>query len=307
MIDTVQLFLNVILAPIVAFIIAGFYYGFYRRFTARIHRRWGPPIYQNFVDNIKLYSKEEAVSHGLMFHLGPVIMAAGSVTSLLFIPFFNNSVWFSGLSSYGNLILITYLMVVGPLGNALAIGVSGNPFGLMGVVRGLTRLIGLEIGMYISIALLMIVSGTTSLTELISIQVNSGTWNMVSHPLIFIISLFSFVGFMGASPFDVVGAPTEVYSGPVAEYGSKYLGILMSQRLMFSFAKLLLWVNLFMGGAANIVELLLKTFSLFLFEIVIGSVYPRFKVEQAVDFLWKIPAILGLLAGVLYYLNIGGV
>ncbi|QEN06348.1 NADH-quinone oxidoreductase subunit H [Thiospirochaeta perfilievii] len=300
------LILNVLLAPIVAFIIAGFYYGFYRRFTARIHRRWGPPIYQNFADNIKLYSKVEAASHGLMFHLGPVIMAAGSVTSLLFIPFFNNSVWFSGVSEYGNLILITYLMVVGPLGNALSVGAGGNPFGVMGVVRGLTRLIGLEIGMYIAIGLLMAVSGTTSLTKIISFQVESGTWNMVEHPLIFIISLFSFVGFMGASPFDVVGAPTEVYSGPVAEFGSKYLGILMSQRLMFSFAKLLLWVNLFLGGASNILELLGKTFALFLFEISIGSVFPRFKVEQAVDFLWKIPALLGLLAGVLMFFN-GGV
>lgn len=304
--SSVQLILNVILAPLVAFVISALYYGFYRRFTARIHRRWGPPIYQNLVDNIKLFSKKESASHGLMFHLGPVIMAAGSVTSLLFIPFFNNSVWFSGVAEYGNLILITYLMVVGPLGNALSVGASGNPFGLMGVVRGLTRLIGLEIGMYISIALLMVISGTTSLTEIINMQVQSGTWNMMAHPLIFIISLFSFVGFMGASPFDVVGAPTEVYSGPQAEFGSKYLGILMSQSMMFSFAKILLWVNLFMGGASNFFELILKTFSLFLFEITISSLFPRFKVEQAVDFLWKIPAALGLLAGILMFFN-GGI
>ena len=241
-----------------------------------------------------------------MFHLGPVIMAAGSVTSLLFIPFFNHGVWFSGVAEYGNLILITYLMVVGPLGNALAVGVSGNPFGVMGVVRGLTRLIGLEIGMYISIALLMVVNGTTSLTEIIGNQVASGHWNMISHPLIFVISLFSFVGFMGASPFDVVGAPTEVYSGPRAEFGSKYLGILMGQNMMFSFAKLVLWVNLFMGGASNFIELIAKTFSLFLFEVIIGSVYPRLKVEQAVDFLWKIPALLGLVAGILMLFDIGG-
>lgn len=305
--STLIMILNILLAPLVAFLIAGLYYGFYRRFTARIHRRWGPPLYQNFVDNVKLYAKKDAVSHGLMFHLGPVIMAAGSVTSLLFIPFFRDSLWFSGFSQYGNLILITYLMVVGPLGNALAIGVSGNPFGLMGVVRGLTRLIGLEIGMYIAIALLMVTEGTTSLVEIIDLQTAAGVWNMTAHPLIFIISLFSFVGFMGASPFDVVGAPVEVYSGPVAEYGSKYLGILMSQRLMFSFAKLVLWVNLFMGGAGTILELVLKTFALFLFEIIIGSVFPRFKVEQAVDFLWKIPAVLGLLAGVMIYFNLGGV
>ena len=304
--STLQMILNIILAPIVAYIVAGFYYGFYRRFTARIHRRWGPPFTQNFVDNVKLFAKKEAASHGNMFHLGPVIMAAGSVTSLLFIPFFNNGEWFKGLSDYGNLILITYLMVIGPLGNALSVGVSGNPFGVMGVVRGLTRLIGLEIGMYISIALLIWVTGTTSLTEIIKMQVESGTWNMVQYPLIFIISLFSFVGFMGASPFDVVGAPTEVYSGPRAEFGSKYLGLLMAQNIMFSFAKLVLWVNLFMGGAANFVELITKTFLLFLFEIIVGSIFPRFKVEQAVDFLWKVPAVLGIIAALVIYATNGG-
>jgi len=302
----IQLALNVILGPIVAYIIAGFYYGFYRRFTARIHRRWGPPVYQNFADNIKLFCKDEAASHGLMFHLGPIIVATGAVTSLLFIPFFNHGVWFNGVAEYGNLILITYLMVVGPLGNALAVGTSGNPFGIMGVVRGLTRLIGLEIGMYISIGFLMVINGTTSLTQIVANQVASGSWNMMEHPLIFIISLFPFLGFMGASPFDVVGAPTEVYTGPRAEFGSKYLGLLMGQSMMFSFAKLVLWMNLFMGGASNFLELITKTFALFLFEVTIGAIYPRLKVEQAVDFLWKIPTVLGLIVGILMLFNIGG-
>jgi NADH-quinone oxidoreductase subunit H len=297
--SSLQFIINMVAAPVVAFLFAGIYYGAYRRISARIHRRWGPPIIQNFVDNFKLFSKTEAASHGVMFHLGPIIMAAGSVTSLLFIPFFNSGSWLTGLSAEGNLLLITYLMVIGPLGNALAVGVSGNPFGVMGVVRGLTRMIGLEIALFISIGLLMVTVDSTSLTEIVRLQVESGTWNMVAHPLLFIISLFAFLGFMGSSPFDMVGAPTEVYSGPQAEFGSKYLGILMTQSMIFTFAKLLLWINLFMGGASNFGELFLKTFSLFLFQALWGAVFPRLKVEQAVDMLWKIPAVLGIIAAAL--------
>ena len=291
--------INVFAAPIAAYFIAAIYYGFYRRITARIHRRWGPPFYQNLVDNVKLFSKTEAASHGPMFYLGPVIMAAGSVTSLLFIPFFNDSVWLSGVSAKGNLILITYLMVIGPLGNALAVGVSGNPFGVMGVTRGLTRMIGLEFALFISIGLLMLVTQTTSLTEIVAIQVQTGQWNMFAYPLLFIISLFAFLGFMGSSPFDVPGAPPEVYSGPAAEFGAKFLGLLMSQSLIFTFAKLILWINLFMGGASNWFELIAKTFSLFLFQALWGAVFPRYRVEQAVTILWKIPLVLGIIAAII--------
>ena len=53
----------------------------------------------------------------------------------------------------------------------------------------------------------------------------------------FIAALFSFVGMMGQSPFDVVGAPVEVYSGPAAEFSGKFLALLMSQSAIFTFAK----------------------------------------------------------------------
>jgi len=290
------LILNIILAIISAYFLGMLYYGLYRVIVARAHGRWGPPLFQNIIDNVKLFAKREAVSHGLMFHLGPIIMAAGSVTTILFIPFFKDSEWLQGFTSQGNLILITYLMVVGPLGNALAVGVSGVPFGVMGVTRGLTRLIGLETPFYISIGILMASYNTISVEEIMHTQDCFANWNMITHPLAFIVSLFSFVGFMGSSPFDVVGAPPEVASGPRAEFSGKYLGILLSQRMIFAVAKLVLWVDLFMGGSSNIIELLWKTFILFVFQITITIVFPRFKTEQTVDFLWRIPIVIGVIS-----------
>ena len=293
--------LNIILAILLAYGLGILYYGIYRIIIARAHGRWGPPILQNFIDNFKLFSKREAISHGPMFHLGPIIMAAGSVTTILFIPFFRDSQWLNGFAFDGNLILITYLMVVGPLGNALAVGVSGVPFGVMGVTRGLTRMIALETPLYFAIAILMVSHGTISVHDIMNAQSDFYSWNLITHPLAFIVSLFSFVGFMGASPFDVVGAPPEVASGPRAEFNGKYLGILMSQRMIFAVAKLVLWVDLFFGGAGDIFELLWKTFILFIFQIAISIAYPRFKTEQAVDFLMKIPIILGIIAVIYHF------
>ncbi len=302
--DTLFLILNIILAPITAYLLGMFYYGLYRRLTARVQRRWGPTVLQTFYDNIKLFSKREAASHGLMFHLGPIIMATGSVTTILFIPFFRDSAWLQGFSKYGNFILITYLMTIGPLGNALAVGVGGVPFGAMGVTRGLTRMIGIETPFFLAAGILMAKYHTVSVNS-IALAQDTGffSWNIFRFPLIFIIALFTFVA-GNSSPFDVVAAPTEVYSGPRSEFSGKYLGILMAQRMIFSVAKLILFVNLFMGGAANLFELIWKTFAFFMFQAIFGMVFPRFKTEQAVDFLWKIPTAIGLIAIIIeFYLR----
>ncbi|MEO1953875.1 MAG: NADH-quinone oxidoreductase subunit H, partial [Campylobacterales bacterium] len=124
------------------------------------------------------------------------------------------------------------------------------------------------------------------------------TFNAFAYPLLFVGALFSFVGMMGQSPFDVVGAPVEVYSGPASEFSGKFLALLMSQSAIFTFAKLVLMVHLFLGGASGFLELVVKTFILFFFVIAFGAIYGRFKTPQSVDFLLKVPtaiSVVGLL------------
>ncbi len=280
---------------LVAYITGFLYYGLYRNITARFQRRLGPPVWQSFLDSIKFFSKEESISHGWMFYLGPVIMMSGAIMTLFFIPLFHTGESFKGLSSYGNLFLVLYLLVLGALGNALAVGASGNPFGVMGVTRGLSRLFALELPFYISVIALISVSGSA---DIVCIAASQTEWNAFAYPLLFIAALFSFVGMMGQAPFDVVGAPVEVYSGPASEFSGKFLALLMSQSAIFTFAKLVLMVHLFLGGASGFVELLAKSFGLFLFVIAFGAMYGRFKTPQSIDFLLKVPtsiAIVGLI------------
>jgi len=280
---------------IAAYIVGFLYYGLYRNITARFQRRIGPTVLQSFFDSIKFFSKKESISHGWMFYLGPVIMATGAMLTLFFIPFFYKSESFSGLSQYGNLFVVLYLMMLGPLGNAMGVGVSGSPFAAMGITRGLTRMFAMELPFYIAVIALMSINHTADIATLAA---NQSTWNAFAYPLLFIAAMFSFVAMMGQSPFDVVGAPVEVYSGPAAEFSGKFLALLMSQSSIMSFAKLVLMVNLFLGGAEGFIELLGKTFALFLFVIAFGAMYGRFKTPQSVDFLVKVPtaiAVVGLI------------
>ena len=52
--------LNILLMLLITYAMGMTYYGFYRIASARFHRRVGPPIWQNLIDNIKLDSKREA-------------------------------------------------------------------------------------------------------------------------------------------------------------------------------------------------------------------------------------------------------
>ena len=294
---TLNLILDSFFMLLLAYIFGFLYYGLYRNISARVHGRFGPSLAQSFIDSIKLFSKDNSTNFGWMFYAGPIIMASGATMTLLFIPFLTTPDYLVGFSQYGNLIVILYLMVLGPLGNALGIGSNGNPFGVMGVTRGLTRLIGLELPFYIAVIGLMIANESTSIAQIVSNQ--STQINLITHPLLFIAAFISFLGFMGKSPFDVVGAPQEVYSGPASEFSGKFFALALSQSAIFSFAKLLLMVNLFMGGAESLIMLVVKTFILFISAVFVGNVYARFTTIQSVEFLVRVPTIIGIVG--LYY------
>jgi NADH-quinone oxidoreductase subunit H len=285
--------LDIIYMIVLAYFFGFLYYGLYRNISARVHGRFGPSLAQSFFDSIKLFLKENSTNFGWMFYAGPIIMATGAITTLLFIPYLNGNNHLIGLSEYGNLILVLYLMVLGPLGNAMGIGSNSNPFGVMGITRGLTRLIGLELPFYIASIGIMIANQTADIGTIMANQ--SDSYNAFAHPLLFIGAFISFLGFMGKSPFDVVGAPQEVYSGPASEFSGKFLALALSQSAIFSFAKLLLMVNLFLGGANNLLDLVIKTFILFIGAVFVGNVYARFTTIQSVEFLIRIPTIIALL------------
>ncbi len=286
------MFLDIIFMVLLAYSFGFLYYGLYRNISARVHGRYGPSIAQSFYDSIKLFLKDKTTSFGWMFYGGFIIMATGAITTLIFIPFLKNSTHLIGVSQYGNLILVLYLMVLGPLGNAIGIGSSGNPFGVMGITRGLTRLMGLELPFYIASIGIMVANNTADINQIMINQAQ--TYNAISHPLLFIGAFISFLGFMGKSPFDVVGAPQEVYSGPATEFSGKFFALAISQSAIFSFAKLLLMVNLFFGGANSLIELIIKTFILFLVAVFVGNVYGRFTTIQSVEFLIRVPTIIAL-------------
>ena len=298
--------IGALLTVVLAFTVGMTYGGIVRKLTARVQNRRGPVVWQNFLDLLKLQSKKTNVAHGFMGHMAPVwiIIAAGTV--LMFIPILNGDLWFPNLTFHGDLIFLLYMMVFGSLGMALGAGQTGNPNSAIGVTRGLSQMVGFEIPFVLALVALMIQYKTTSIQDIMAIQAETGVWMMFSNPFAFLAALFASLGMFRYSPFDIVGAPAELASGPMSEFGGKYLGTMMTGGSIFAFIKLTLYVDLFMGGAgfgtgfiATIIGLgilLLKTFSLYMVPVFYGWISPRYRTEQAIRYFWGWPTALGIIA-----------
>ena len=307
MILTIKI-LGAFLTAILAFTVGMLYGGLRRKITARVQNRVGPPVYQNFLDLMKLQAKETNIAHGFMGHVAPMWIIIAAMTVLMFIPVLHNDLWFDNLTFKGDLIFILYMLVFGSLGMALGAGQSGNPNSAIGVTRGLSMMVGFEIPFVLSLVAIMVQFHTTSLQDLMQYQQETGRWIIMENPFAFLAALLSSLGMFRYSPFDIVGAPAELASGPVSEFGGKYLGTMMTGGAVFAFIKLVLFVDIFLGGAGNtdlqgiwgtlagLGELLIKTFLFYMIPVFIGLVSPRFRTEQAIRFFWKWPTFFGIVA-----------
>ena len=293
--------LGALLTVITAFAVGMTYGGITRKLTARVQNRVGPPIWQNFIDLLKLQSKKTNIYHGLMGHLAPVWIIISAGTVLMFIPVLHpgtewyNS-WFPNLTFHGDLIFILYMLVFGSLGMAIGAGQSGNPNSAIGISRGLSQMVGFEIPFVLALVALMIQYQTTSIQDIMAVQKESGIWIMFSNPFAFVAALLASLGMFRYAPFDIVSAPAELASGPVSEFGGKYLGTMMTGGSIFAFIKLTLYVDIFMGGAYSVPELLIKTFALYMVPVFYGWVNPRYRTEQAIRWFWGWPTVIGIIA-----------
>jgi len=277
--------------------------GLVRKIVARAHGRVGPPIWQPWIDILKTYAKRTAVTHGVMFFLGPVFRLAGGLGTYLFIPAIYGSVVFANLSFSGDVLLVMYFIFFGQLGMALGAGEGGHPNSAIAVGRGLSQMTSFEVPFALSIIALAIQYHSLSITEIVAAQQGGIlTWTIFTNPLATFAGLFALLGMNMHSPFDIVMAPQEVPIGPPTEMQSSFLGILQTNRAIFLSAKLVLFMNLYIGGATNIFAMMLKTFMLYMLSVVVGVSFPRFRTEQSIRFFLGVPTLLGIAAVIIFML-----
>lgn len=262
--------------------------GITRKTIARIQKRYGPVWYQNFRDTFKLMSKR-SVTHGWAFDLGIIIALAGAIGTAMFMPFGD----VTGLKGYDNFFMVVYLGALSAFGRAMSAAASGNPLASIGVMRGLIQGLGHKVPFMIIVLTLISLSQTSSISGLVTLQQSQG-WNLIIMPIGTIVAFISLHGSLGHKPFDTYYAPAEVASGPMVEYGGKQLGMLMIANEITIFTEVSLFVNLFLGGGATIMEFIIKYFLVYTLTSCIHAVLGRFRIDQVVKFYYKVPIALTL-------------
>ncbi len=270
---------------------------FIDRTIAKVQGRIGIPYSQPFINIVKTFFKRTAVSHGIMFYLGPVFRLAGGIGTLAFIPVIYGSEMFSNFSMAGDLFLVIYFMFFGQLGMALGAGESGHPYSAIGIARGLSQMTAYEVPFALAVISIVIQYDTLSITQIIEAQQGGWqNWTVVTNWVATLAAMLAFLGMAGYSPFDIFLAPQEIPIGPPTEFHSAYLSFLQINRALFGATKLVLFMNLFFGGATSLPELMIKTLLIYMVAIVVGVAFPRFRVDQGIRFFFKIPTLIGIMS-----------
>jgi NADH-quinone oxidoreductase subunit H len=275
-----------------SFIVGGLFYWLYRKVRARTQGRIGPPWYQYFVDLIKLFSKESNIHQTAVRYLSilaPVISICSLVLVAAILPISSGTL----MSFEGDLIIALYLLTI----PGFAIGIAGlasrSPYGIIGSRR--EARIAASYGIPFVLSALTIAFYTHSLTisSIVEYQLENGVF-FLRYPLATIAFLMCLLPIMGRRPFDSPDADTEIIGGPLTEYSGTPLGLFELANGIKWFVAPAFTIFLLFGGAANVVELLLKCLGLVIIVSIIDIIYTRYRTYQSFKFFlkWALPLVL---------------
>jgi formate hydrogenlyase subunit 4 len=267
--------------------------GFMRKIKAYIHSRKGPPIYQPYLDIIKLLGKEDLrPSDNYLFRLAPIMCFSAVITAAMFISYGYSP----AMSFAGDMIAFIYLITFSSVAIFLGGLASSNPYGAVGSLRELMILFAVEP----ILAITLIVAGIKAHSMLMSqLAVNSFSISMAIAAL----GLFLIIQAQIAKlPFDIIEADQEIMEGPFVEYSGPGFALFKWSFYMkeFIFASLFWrvfvnWPNFHDTGMpaalatglnilSNFVEVLILLAVIELIEVT----NPRLRIDQSLRYMGTI-------------------
>ncbi len=295
--------------------------GLDRILVARMQRRVGPPLLQNWYDFLKCMGKETIIprhARRTVYLFAPVVGFGALITISLFLPVLNGKAAFSGNS---DLVVILYLLTLVSVCGMVGASASGSPFAGVGLSREMVAMISYELPfvlVMLSVSLKTVALNpmgaplTFSLTEIWNYQAAHGPlichWSLIPAAL---AMLFVIPCEVGMHPFDVAEAETEICEGMLAEYSGKPLAVYKLTHMVKMYVMCALFYVLFLGGLSTgmaavdvVIFVLVCALLTFLTMSLPHAVCARFKVEQVFQFYWTWVAALALVSLVLVFFGL---
>lgn len=311
---------------------------FERKVIAGMQNRVGPNkagpwgLLQTLADGTKLFFKEDLIperADKFVFKLAPYIVLAPAFLAFAIIPLGGDFRDGKGgiVTLFGHetrlqladppigVLFALAISSIAVYGIMLAGWSSGSKYPLLGSVRASAQMVSYEASLGLSLAAVLLVSGTLSTAGIVDMQSSLGNWNVVATGFVpFFIFLISATAELNRPPFDLVEAEQELVGGFNTEYSSIRFALFFLAEFMNTITMSALIVTLFFGGPQPIsvgsvtldiplipnglegtVWLLLKVLVFLYVYVWFRATLPRFRYDQLMDLGWKIliPASLG--------------
>ncbi len=311
---------------------------FERKVIAGMQNRIGPNkagpfgLLQTLADGIKLFFKEDLIprrSDRFVFALAPFLALVPAFLAFSIIPLGgdfrdgNDGIvtWF-GVQTRVQLadphIGVLFALAISSIavyGIMLAGWSSGSKYPLLGSVRASAQMVSYEAALGLSLASVILVSGTLSTSGIVSAQSTVTDWHVVATGIVpFIIFLIAATAELNRPPFDLVEAEQELVGGFNTEYSSIRFALFFLAEFMNTVTMSALIVTLFFGGPQppsyggvtldiplipngleGTIWLLAKVVVFLYIYVWFRASLPRLRYDQLMDFGWKvlIPSSLG--------------
>jgi NADH-quinone oxidoreductase subunit H len=263
-----------------------------RKLIARFENRIGPRWFQTVADIVKLLVKEEitpATAHPVLFGVLPVVAMSGALTAALYVPLLG---FRPALSFPGDLVVTLYLLSLLTMSIGIAGWNSTSRFTMVGATRALTQLFSYEAPFMLALLGPAVVARSWQISEIVA--TNKGAWILLTQPFGFLVALIGLMGKLELPPFDAPEAETEIVSGALTEYSGRGLAFFHLGRDIELLVGLTLISAFYLGGLANPVHFVLKTFALLFVTAGLQSLFARLRIDQTVGLWWRAGAVLAL-------------
>ena len=296
-----------------------------RKVAAHFQARLGPMrvgyhgLLQSSADGLKLIFKEILKPEGadtFVFFLAPVLPATATFLVMTILPFDHH---LQVADPAGGVIYVIGVSGLSILGILLAGWASNNKYSLLGAMRSGAQMVSFEISLALIMLLIVMVTGTASLREIVLSQ--QGTvldWWIFKLPILgliaFLMYMISSTAELNRAPFDIAEAESELTGGFATEYSGISFAMFFFAEFVNMFVAAGLASTFFLGGflapqigitfidsflnfIPGFVWFFLKTFLVIFLYMWFRWTFPRLRVDQLMYLEWKmlLPANLVLL------------